>query len=155
MRKPPHLYTHLDILSPLRDELPQTIEIGYILARWSINKDENLFLAVPKNVAGILVSVREQNDSWVTLAARVLERDLQDNIALGGDDMCYFVTCQYLRSGSPKRSIWEGLSKLDIRNTLPRLQHDFCTLWNEIVQKAWNRGFNSDPVHILRWIRHP
>jgi hypothetical protein len=50
----------------------------------------------------------------------------------------------------------EAHSKLDVCNTHPRLQHEFCTLWNEIVQKAMKEGPRSSKfVHILKRIRHP
>ena len=48
----------------------------------------------------------------------------------------------------------EELSKLDIRNTHPKVQHDFCSLWNEIVQEARNRGSHTFSVFILKRIRH-
>ncbi|KAH9971383.1 hypothetical protein BGW80DRAFT_1322144, partial [Lactifluus volemus] len=45
------------------------------------------------------------------------------------------------------------ISKFDIRNTLPELQHDFCGLWNEITQEAHNRESNSISLFILKPIR--
>jgi hypothetical protein len=52
---------------------------------------------------------------------------------------------------------WDALKAfpvIDIRNTLPGLQHDFCLLWNEVVQEARiprNHKRYSPPVRILRW----
>ena len=48
----------------------------------------------------------------------------------------------------------EAFPKFDIRNTLPRLQHNFCTLWSEIAQEARKQGHYSALVYILREIRH-
>jgi hypothetical protein len=150
-----------NILFELRDEVPQTAEMGHTLARWYTYNDKDIPIA-HLLISRILASVQERNDSWVTLAARVFglpKRDLRDNIALGDDSVLLailiHVTRQCLRSGY---SIWvglEALSKFDIRDTLPRLQHSFCTLWNEIVQEASNEGPDTVPVNILRRIRHP
>jgi hypothetical protein len=48
------------------------------------------------------------------------------------------------------------LSKLDIRNTLSALQHDFCTLWNEISRETPNHGPESVYIcyYVLQHIRH-
>ena len=42
-----------------------------------------------------------------------------------------------------------------MRKTLPRLQRDFCMLWNKLVQEARNRGPYTTPVYILKLIRLP
>jgi hypothetical protein len=152
-----------NILLQLQFEVPPTVEMGHALARssWCTNNDQDMPLA-HVFIARILVSVRERNDSWVSLAARVFglpERDLRDNIALGDDSVLLsifiHVTRQSLLSDYSNRMVLEALSKLDLRDTLPRLQHDFCTLWNEIVREARNRGPDTVPVYILRRIRHP
>jgi hypothetical protein len=46
------------------------------------------------------------------------------------------------------------ISKFDIQNTLPGLQHDFCALWNEFVLEARKAGDPYFPRYILRPIRH-
>jgi len=42
-------------------------------------------------------------------------------------------------------SILPSVLKFDILNTLPELQHDFCTLWNDIVQQAQSSGTENNP----------
>jgi hypothetical protein len=64
------------------------------------------------------------------------------------------ISRQYIRPDKCNWEVFDALSKLDIRNTVTRLQHDFCTLWNELVQDARNRGSYTTPVYILREIRH-
>ena len=143
------------------DEVPQSVEMGHTLAPWCTSSDRVVAWHAQGIIAKILVNVRERNDIWVTLAAQVFglpEQDLRDNIALGGDNvllasMIHF-TSQYLRSDYFNFWMVRALSKLDIHNTLPRLQHEFCTLWNEVLQEARNQSFYSNPVCILRWIRH-
>ena len=115
--------------------------------------------------ARILSSVRERDDRWITHSARVFglpEQDLRENIALGDDSVLLailiHVTHRYIPSMFPNRNDLEVLPKFDICNTLPRLQHDFCTLWNEMVQHArresYTNGPYGTPADILYWIRH-
>jgi hypothetical protein len=47
----------------------------------------------------------------------------------------------------------EELCELDIRNTLPGLQHGFCTVWNGIVQETRKRP-SITAVQLLKTIRH-
>ena len=144
--------------------VPQTVEMGHVVARWGTNNAQNIDAIAKGIIAGILVNVRERNDSWVTLAARVFglpERDLRDYIALGADNVLLAILIHYarrfLRPGYPNTDVLEALSKLDVRNTVPRLQHDFCTLWNEIVQEARargrHRGRHSETVNILETVK--
>ena len=136
-------------------DAPQTVEMGHILLLWLTNNNQDIDDVVRGIIARILVNVRERNDSWVALAARVFglpEQDLRDNIALGGDSVLLAIL---LHVTSQPLLGWRDLkafSKLDIRNTHPRLQHDFCTLWNEILQPAREQGSS---VYILSMIRHP
>ena len=145
------------ILYQLADEELLTVDMGHTIASRITINDQDIPAEVQHVIASILLSVREKNDSWVTLAARLYGLP-ERVIALRGDDLSLAVLIrisrQYLRSGYFHWEVLEALSKLDISNTLPRLQHDFCTLWNEIVQEARNRGPRSNPVSILRWIRH-
>ncbi|KAH9971832.1 hypothetical protein BGW80DRAFT_421166 [Lactifluus volemus] len=54
------------------------------------------------------------------------------------------------------------ISKFEMRNTLPELQHEFCALWNEIVLEASKDSESHDhdfterriPFWVLRPIRH-
>ena len=165
-----------DNLFKHRDEVPQTAAMGQTLARWLTSSNQSVTRKAQVIIASILVGVRKRNDSWVTwvtLAARVFdlpEGDFRDNVAHGVDSLLLAILIhvirQSLRADRVYYPVLETLSKLDIRNTLPGLQHEFCTLWNEIVQKlARNQRFHANhinPVHInpvlvniLRGIRHP
>jgi hypothetical protein len=60
------------------------------------------------------------------------------------------MTCRVFRSTDrPDPNILLSLSKFNMRNTAPGLQHEFCTLWNEIVREA--RG--TDPYYYVRLLR--
>ena len=149
-----------DILYHLRRQVPQTVEMGHTLARWFANNDQDIPDVAQRLIRGILVHVRERNDNWVTLAAQVFglsERYLRDNIALGDDSVLLAIFIHFTRR-SPRSFYYDWfasqeVSELDIRNTHPRLQNDFCTLWNEIVQEARNQGISTS-VKILRTFRH-
>ena len=117
---------------------------------------------MPKvTVARFLSSVQERDDRWITLAARVSglsEQELRENIGLGDDSVLLailiHVTRQCFHSNNSYHEGLETLLKFNIGNTLPRLQHDFCTLWNEIVQEARKRRYDATSVRILYRIRH-
>jgi hypothetical protein len=136
----------------------------YTLERLFTNNDRKIRIVVERTIARALasVTVQEWNDSWVTLAARVFglpERDLRNNIALAGDNVLLthiIRVARYLHSSFDDLICYDlqAVPKFDICNTHSKLQNDFCTLWNEIVQEARNRGYGSDPVLILKEIRH-
>ncbi len=158
--------TLYNLLSSHRHKLPQTLEMGHTLARWCTSKDKPAPEYAQTIVAKILHGVRERKDSWVTLAASVFglpERDLWDNIvwdnkAHGSDGVLLAiviqVTRQYFHSGRVAWDVLDSLSKLDIRNALPRVRYGFCALWNDIVREARSQGPGSTPVDILKRIRH-
>jgi hypothetical protein len=50
--------------------------------------------------------------------------------------------------------ILREISRVDIQNTVPGLQKDFCALWNEIVLKARVTEASSMLVYLLKEIRH-
>ena len=142
------------------DEVPHTLEMGQSLARWCTSNGKAY--QAQTIIARILASVPERDGIWITLAARVSglpEQDLRGNIAFGVDSvslaLLIHVTRQYHRFNySSYLEILRTLPQFDIRHTLPGLQHDFCTLWNEMVEEAGKRGHFFNPVDILRGIRH-
>ena len=143
------------------DKMPQNHEMGQALARWCTNRNQYVAQYAQVTTAKILGSVWERDDNWIMLATRVFglpERDLRDKIALGGDSvllaLLIHVTRQYLRNDSSNHVVLETFSKLEVRNTLPKLQHDFCTLWNEVAQEARKQGPFTTPVDVLNGTRH-
>ena len=143
------------------DEIPQTVEMGQTLARWCTSGDQSVAQYSQVIIARILGGVRERDDSWITLAARITglsEHDLRDNITDGIDSVLLAILIQVIHptihSVGVNLGVLQALSKLDIRNTLPRLQSDFCTLWNKLAQEARKQGPYTTPVNILRCVRH-
>jgi hypothetical protein len=97
---------------------------------------------------GSAANARERNNSWITLAARVLgvaEHDLRCDIADGGDSVLLAILIrvarQYNRSCMVVRVVLETLCKLDISKTPPSLQHDFCTFPSKHVKEGGNWSF--------------
>jgi hypothetical protein len=157
-----------DILICHMDEVTLTVEMGHVIARWCTSDNQGTADCARALVAMTLVVVhwQERNDSWVTLATRVcgpLEGDVRDSIADGGDSVLLAIFIQVARQSIPTggRSpfFWRSqhtlaaLIQLDIHNTPPRLQHDFCTLWNKIVSQAMVWRPHRIPVLILSMMR--
>jgi ubiquitin carboxyl-terminal hydrolase 10 len=128
------------------------------MARWFTHLSPFVSDAARISVAVNLTRTQERDTRWVVLAnnayglaASVLLR----NVALGGDNVLLAILNHVSRQG-----IWEVVKELahfDIRHTLPGLQHDFCTMWNEVVQKARDEERNLpdyfrfvDILHQLR-----
>jgi hypothetical protein len=86
---------------------------------------------------------------------KCLADDLRDSIAYAGDNLLFATLIDDLsrRNDENKWQRLRELTQFDIHHTLPGLQHDFCTLWNELVQLAGSQGHYTIPVYILRDIR--
>jgi hypothetical protein len=162
----PHSSILGKILFEYWDGVPQSIEMGHTLARWCTSDDRYTALCARSIIGGILGSARERNDSWIALAqaARVSfglaehdQHDLRDDIADGGDSVLLAILIQLIRQNSCGDVVYmvlQALCKFDISKTLLRLQHDFCTLWNETVEEARKQGPSASHVDILKKIRH-
>jgi Family of unknown function (DUF6535) len=146
-----------NILFQRWNEVPQTLEMGQSLAPWCTADNKATAYHARSIITRILASVQERDDNWVSLAAHTFGLPEHD-ITGGGNSMLLaifnHVTRQSFRPDYSEWMVLEELCKLDIDNTLLRLQHDFCTLWNDIVQEARKQGPSTTPVHILKRIRH-
>ena len=148
-----------DSLSDLFDQAPVSIDKLKALAQWRNHKDDYVADCARVRVAKSLATMQERDEDWIAFASNVCglaARDLRDNIAHSGDNVLLATLIAVSRRAVHFHDwrIVGTLTQFDIRHTLPGLQHDFCTLWNELVQEASNQGHHTTPVHILRWIRH-
>ena len=154
------------------DGVLQSVEIGHSLGSWVNNHNEGSALCAQGIASGIIASVpAEKRDShWEALVMDQLgvsEYMLREYLT-HGDSVLFanliHITHQFFRSYDldADRSfrtlhalskILRAISGFEIQNTLPGLKHDFCALWNEIVQKAQIPGADI-LVDILREIRH-
>ena len=149
-----------DNLSDLFDQAPISIERLHAMARWLTHESPVVSDAARIRAAKSLARIQEHDDRWIALASEVYglsEQDLQHNVALGGDNVLLATLVDICR----RRAIHSNkfvlvmllgeLAEFDIRHTLPGPQHDFCALWNELVEEAGNRGSYS--IRILHEIR--
>jgi hypothetical protein len=94
----------------------------------------------------IIANARSRDDRWVDLAAGhlgVSQSALRNYMAHGDSallaNLIYIIRVT-IRAYSDLRQldvtgwkIFETASRLNVQDTLPELQHDFCALWNEVV----------------------
>ena len=114
-----------------------------------------------------IIAEREPFDnSWYIFASNLLgtpEASLRD-YAAHGDNLSLVILIHFLhqqfthfrKSEWPKEYfsyILEGASNFDVKDTSPELQHEFCALWNQIVNKAQDSNDWAMGVHILTPIR--
>ena len=149
-----------DRLSEFYDRAPVSIERLQIMQRWRYNHDTAWYAR--NTAARNLTRMQERDGHWVALARdvyRLPKNIIERHVKLGGDSAILAIVIdkcrRFLRSNDYEEEVGfiEGSINYDICHTLPTLQHDFCTLWNELVQAATNQGTWSIPVEILREIR--
>jgi len=148
-----------DILNGRWHELLPSIEMAQSLRRWA-NCDSQFTHYVRRIVTQIVVGVRGRDNRWISLTKDefgVPDHVLRDNIAHGDSALLSLLihkTREAFRSGFWTPFVLNTLTQFDMYNTIPELQHEFCSLWNEIVREAWKDGPDSTAVNILREIRH-
>lgn len=155
-----------DILSERLHEVQQSIDIARSLRIWGENRDRETGLYAQGVVAVIVATVPKRDDRWFALAMDQLgvpRTVLQDYDAHGDSVLLanlIHITRKILRTfdgdsycASFSTRILPYVSDFVIQRTHPRLQHDFCALWNEVVQEASKTGSDSTPIYILRYIR--
>ena len=148
-----------DFFNRHRDEAMKSVEIGYSLINWNHGGNSLINTNVRRIVACIIAAVQDRNDGWTKLVKEAF--DIPDGVirdyVARGDSMSLAILNhairQALRTGRPEQEVLESLSQFDIHNTAAELRHEFCALWNEIVQEASNDEFGSTPTQILAGIR--
>ena len=150
-----------EILNGRWSEMLQSVEVGLSLRRWG-NDVTQFSSSLRRIVARIVSRVRERDDHWITLVKDTFdipERVLRETLAHGDSallSILIHLTRRLLNSHSPSGDldVLQEFSHIDIRSTRPGLRHNFCTLWNEIVQEAQRHGAGRTPILILKEIRH-
>ena len=119
-------------------------------------------------VACIIAGPRERDNQWFTLAMDqfdVSEHLLRHYLANGNSmllanlnqilrKICHEIVQDDLQLISGSWILLQLLAQFDPKNTLPELQHDFCALWNEIVQRSRKNKNYFTPFVILQKICH-
>jgi Family of unknown function (DUF6535) len=159
----PHDYVYNSLLAHF-DHAPVSIERMLVMERWFSHSSHVVSDAARARVAKNLLRTQEFDDRWFVLASEVYYGmalpDIEDNVALGGDNLLLAILIHVSRQAihSYKEGMLElvyALTQMDIQHTIPGLQHDFCTIWNELVEEARNHQHSSydTRVEILRSIR--
>ncbi|KAH9954372.1 hypothetical protein BGW80DRAFT_1467817 [Lactifluus volemus] len=133
---------------PAMDGVLQSVQIGHVLRRQCHSGDLKIPVSAQALVAGIIASVRERDGRWKVLVMdqlQISEDVLEDYLAHGDSVLLtnwIHITRQLFRFYYQFHwipdllgKIQSIISKFDIRNTLPGLQHDFCALWNKLRNK--------------------
>ena len=138
------------------------VSIGRLqaMARWFTNLSRDVSDAARIRVATNLLRIQERDYRWIALASDaycLAEQVVEHYVAMGGDNILLVILIHVSRQAihSYKTGMLEvvqELTKFDIRHTLPGLQHDFCTFWNELVQAERGIKFGI-PAQIRRLIR--
>jgi Family of unknown function (DUF6535) len=153
-----------EVFTPGKDAVLKSVQIGYSIRSCSQRGDGTTSLHVQLILAGIIASVPERDYRWNALVMDQLgisEGVLREYLAHGDSVLLanlihitslvrrlYYV----LHGDRPVQVILRTITKFDIRNTLPGLQHDFCASWNKLVRE----GRINDGLHYryLRPMRH-
>ena len=147
-------------LSNLRfDQITPSIHAVQILAPWCTSSDTTMSGLARYTVSKMLPYIKERDDRWTASAHDIYglpEHILRGYISHGDDSVLLAIfnhAARHVLRTEPKK--WEmlaSISKFDIRNTAPGLQHEFCSLWNDVVRGA-NRRLPSH-LRLLVGIRH-
>jgi Family of unknown function (DUF6535) len=150
-----------DILNGRWQELFQSVEVAGSLKQWSKNTNDEFRHYVQRIVTRVVASARLCDERWISLVVdefRVPDHVLR--LYMGhGDSMLLSLLLYVVRQTNQSRFwtpwVLSSLCQFNVCNALPELRHNFCALWNEIVQEAWRDGRNnSTAINILREIRH-
>jgi Family of unknown function (DUF6535) len=132
-----------DILAEPWDQAPQDIEICDTMAPWRSSDNKVIAQYSQCMATRIIASVKEYDERWIALATDVLslsDPKLRRYSANGNNSVSLSILISVARrnfhSDFHDLGLLSTLCRLDIRNTLPELQHDFCMLWNECVEET-------------------
>ena len=145
--------------------------ITNILKECGNNFDKDNVLLAQVAISKILATRQSYGDSWYILASNELgfpEASLR-KYATQGDNLSLVILIHFLRQQfshfgkmpSQQRQdfslVLSKASEFNATNTSSELQHEFCALWNQIVNEAqgsgnWTLAWNL-PIFVLRPIR--
>ena len=127
-------------------EAPVSIERLQAMARWFTHSSSGISDFARNYVVWHLprFKLEERDDRWIMLARTVygVEADMRDMRDMGRDNMLLDTVIKVSREADSfyhnflMLEFVGALTEFDPRHTLPRLQLDFCTLWNKLVEEA-------------------
>ena len=127
--------------------LLQSVELGHSLISQSNNDDQMTTLFPQCIIACVTSNVPQRNDHWFSLtmhhlaiSGQILRAYLDHGESVLIADLIHF-TRHFVRNFL--KANWEEFplsyvlrvlrSNFNVQNTLPSLQQDFCSLWNEVA----------------------
>ena len=148
-----------DILKGRWVQASQSVWVN-TLPGWCRSEKESIAIFARCILARILVSVRRRNERWIKLAVDHLgfpELGIRNYIGHGDSvslSILNHITRQTFRSSFWTPEMLSPLCNFDAHDSFPELRHEFCDLWNEILDEAWKKGDHTTPVEVLREIRN-
>jgi hypothetical protein len=143
----------------------QSAEVACLVRSWDDGKRERTAMHIQAMVLSVLVRAQRRNHLWFALASKELkvpEGDLQkpamDDDSLSLTILIHVIRQQFNLSWTHPQhwptdefaKVLEAASKFEVSHASLKLQHDFCVLWNKVVDEA--RG--TAPLLILKPIRN-
>ena len=152
-----------DNLRPHLDQSPLPIWSLQAMTRWFTHKSPSVSGTARTRATELLPSVQKRDENWIAIASDTYGLsvlDLQNMVSLEGNNPLLSILINISRRTIQSNfrewpgEVLTGLTRFDILDTVPWLQHDFCALWNDIVQESRNQGSFSTPCDILHGLRH-
>ena len=124
--------------------IARSVEVGHSLG----NLRQGNVASLARGIIASIISNAERGDRWGMLAMDELgiSRGVFQGYLARGDDSVLLANLIHITRHffhallqphpdltREALSILSSVSKFDILNTLPELQHDFCALWNDVV----------------------
>ena len=143
----------------------QSAEIASLVIGWDNGEDEGTTLLTRAIVSTVIARVQRHDDLWFSLASNEMSvsESVLRNYATHGNNLSlamlnYFVRHQFVLFDQMRlrwyiydfSQVLKAVSKFDVLDTSPELQHEFCELWNQVVHE----GSNMTRWRILKPIRN-
>ncbi|KAN0139098.1 hypothetical protein V8E53_003100 [Lactarius tabidus] len=164
----PHASRVLEtILSKYKYSGPLATAIAEILRGWRNKMEEGNIVRAQFVISRVIATSRPHDDSWYVLASDELavpEAVLRD-YATRGDSLSlliliHLIRQQFIHFRKPSTEhvdfsfVQMEASKFNAQDTSPELQHNFCGLWNQIVNQVQHGDDRYMAYLILRQIRN-
>jgi hypothetical protein len=144
-----------DLLFRYLGGIPCSVEVGHSLGYLRHGRVASL----ARGIIASIISNADRNDRWNVLAMDELGifKDVLRHYLAHGDSVLLanliHITRHFVHNllqlhpvlTREALTILPSVSKFDILDTLPELQHDFCALWDDIVRQVQNSTAEDDP----------
>ncbi|KAN0127275.1 hypothetical protein V8E53_014879 [Lactarius tabidus] len=139
----------LTIFESRYDDVPAAaVEIAQFVRRWGNRQGDHTVHVFVQAISTLAIAKAQQhNNSWFILASEELgipETVLRKHAAHGDSlslaILIYVVRQQFIHHRNPSYPRYQILGvikaacQFNVKDTSPELQHDFCALWNQVIQ---------------------